>query len=77
MISGQAARMIGIGMAIGITGSVMLNRWTTGMLFGVSPISLPVYLAVCTLLAIVAVVAVAIPSRRATRVDPLTALRDG
>ena len=57
-------------------GSLVLMRWIANMLFGVSPISLPIYAAVCLLLATVAAVAIAVPSKRATRVDPLVALRD-
>jgi hypothetical protein len=45
------------------------------MLFGVSPPSVPIYLAVCLLLALVAAIAIAVPSKRATRVDPLAARR--
>jgi ABC-type lipoprotein release transport system permease subunit len=45
------------------------------MLFGVSRTSLPIYLGVSFLLALVALIAVTVPSWRATKIDPLTALR--
>ena len=76
MIFGQAGTMMVIGLALGVSGSLLLTRWISGMLFGVSRTSVPIYAAVCLLLVVVAVIAIAVPSKRAMRVDPLAALRD-
>ena len=63
------------GSAIGVAGALVLARSMTTMLFRVSAANPLVYLSMSLLLAAVALVAVAVPSSRATRVDPLAALR--
>jgi ABC-type antimicrobial peptide transport system permease subunit len=52
-----------------------LTRLLAGLLFGVTPLDPPTFVAVPFLLASVAVLAVWIPARKATRIDPLAALR--
>jgi putative ABC transport system permease protein len=75
MILGQGLRTIFIGVAIGITGSLALTRTVESMLFGVSATD-PLTLGSVTLLLIgVALLACYIPARRATKVDPMVALR--
>jgi putative ABC transport system permease protein len=71
----QAGTMALAGLVLGVVAALGLTRWLTTMLFGVQPNDPAVYLAVSALLAAVAFLAVAIPSSRATRVDPLKALR--
>jgi len=64
-----------IGAAIGLAGALALTRWMSSMLFGIST-SDPITYAVVLLLALgAALLACSIPARRATRVDPLVALR--
>ncbi|HET8887402.1 MAG TPA: ABC transporter permease [Candidatus Angelobacter sp.] len=75
LILGQGARLIGIGVAIGIVGGVWAARALTSLLFGVKSTDLPTFIAVSLLLASLALVACAVPALRATRVDPLVALR--
>jgi putative ABC transport system permease protein len=71
----QGATLAGIGLVIGLVGAVVLSRLLTGLLYGVSA-SDPVTLAgVALLLGSVALAASYFPARRATRVDPLEALR--
>jgi putative ABC transport system permease protein len=71
----QAGVMAAAGIAIGLVGALALTRFLATLLFGVSTTDPIVYASVAVLLGIVALLAVAIPSARATRVDPLTALR--
>ncbi len=64
------------GLAIGLLLSMLTSRAISGLLFGVQPLDLPTYLTIAGLLLAVAVLASYGPARRATRVDPLLALRD-
>ena len=66
----------GIGIVLGLAGSWGLSRLMQTMLFGVSSHDASVYAAVSALLLIVAITACYIPARRATRVDPIVALRE-
>jgi putative ABC transport system permease protein len=63
------------GIAFGLVGGWMLSRWLSGLLFGVSAGDAVTYLVAPTALALSAVLACLLPARRATRVDPLVALR--
>jgi putative ABC transport system permease protein len=63
------------GVAIGLIGSVGLTRLLAGLLFGVSVTDPAIFVFVPVLLMIIALLAVVLPARRATRVDPLVALR--
>jgi predicted permease len=63
------------GAAAGIGAALLLGHVVSGLLFGISPNDPPTYAAVAVLLTLVALVACYIPARRATRVDPLKALR--
>jgi len=74
-VLGQALGMVGIGVALGIAASLGLTRLIASLLFGVSPIDLSTYLGMSLLLVLAALVASYFPARRATRVDPLVALR--
>ena len=65
-----------VGIAVGVGGALLLTRTMTSMLFGVSAANPLIYVSMSLLLASVSLLAIAIPSSRATRVDPLSALRD-
>ena len=71
----QAGAMTLAGIVLGLTGALGLARSLTTLLFGVSAADPAVYVAVSAILAGVAFLAVTVPSLRATRVDPLNALR--
>jgi predicted permease len=75
MILSQGARLAGLGIAIGLVLAFGVARLMSSFLFGVQPADPLTFAAVCALLLAVAFLACYIPARRATRVDPLTALR--
>jgi ABC-type antimicrobial peptide transport system permease subunit len=64
-----------IGIALGLLGALGITRVMQALLFGVSATDWVTFTAVATLLAFVGIIAAAIPARRATKVDPLVALR--
>src|SRR6266550_1760301 len=63
------------GLLVGIVGALLLTRFLTTLLFDVRPTDPSTYIAASTLLLAVAIAACLIPARRATKVDPLVALR--
>jgi putative ABC transport system permease protein len=76
MILGQGLRTIFIGVAIGMAGALALTRTVASLLFGVTATD-PLTLGIVTLLLVgAALLACYIPARRATKVDPMVALRD-
>ncbi|HEU5453971.1 MAG TPA: ABC transporter permease [Terriglobales bacterium] len=75
MIVREAFVLLALGMAIGIAAALALSRVLRGMLVGVSVTDPLTYVAVGLVLAAVALLACVIPARRATRVDPMIALR--
>jgi predicted permease len=75
MVLTQGAKMALVGVAIGIGAALGLTRLMTSLLFGVTPHDPLTFAAVAGLLIFVALLACYIPARRATRVDPMVALR--
>ena len=71
----QGLRLAAIGLAAGCAGAAATARLLRGMLFEVQPGDPAIYLAAASLLALAAAAACYLPARRATRVDPLAALR--
>jgi ABC-type antimicrobial peptide transport system permease subunit len=64
-----------IGIAIGAAGALAVTRLMTGLLFEVKPADPATFAVVSLVLAVVAAAASYLPGRRATRVDPVVALR--
>lgn len=71
----SAVRHIGLGVAIGLPAAWYTSRGFASMLFHVTPTDVSIYLGVAALLTVVALLAAAIPARRAARVDPIESLR--
>jgi predicted permease len=76
LVLGQGLRMTLIGLGAGIAGAVALTRTLQSLLFGVAATDPATFTAVTLLLVAVAALACYVPARRATRVDPMVALRD-
>ena len=66
---------VALGMAVGLGGAFVSARFLSGQLFAVSPLDPLVYLSVALVLVLAALIASYLPARRATRVDPMEALR--
>jgi putative ABC transport system permease protein len=75
MVLGQGMRVAAIGIVIGLGAAFGLTRLLSSLLFEVSPTDLRTFAVVAALLGAVALLACYIPARRATKVDPMVALR--
>ncbi|MFY2561940.1 ABC transporter permease [Corallococcus terminator] len=76
LVLGQGARLAGMGIALGLLGSLALTRLLTSQLHGITTTDPLTFGAVATLFAVISLLACWLPARRATRVDPLVAMRD-
>ena len=75
MILATGMRLAIAGIVIGLVGAGLLCRALYGFLVGVTPIDPATYIAVSTILLVVALFSAWAPGRRAARVDPMVALR--
>jgi putative ABC transport system permease protein len=75
LVIGRGMFLAGCGAAVGVIASLLLTRFMASLLFGVSPQDWVTMTSVPVLLGIVTFVACSVPARRASRVDPVVALR--
>ena len=75
LVVGQGGRLAFAGIVVGLGASAAVTRILRGMLFGIGPSDPVVFVGAAILLGSVALAASLIPAWRASRVDPLTALR--
>ncbi len=77
LVIGQAFRLVGAGLVIGVTAAYGLTRLLASLLFEVSPTDVSTFVIVSIAMIVVALVACYVPARRALRLDPASALREG
>lgn len=75
VVVGQAMAVTALGLAIGLVAAFLAGRWLASLLYHVSPTDPLVFVAATSAVAVVAYLGAYRPARRASRVDPLTALR--
>ena len=75
LVLGRSLLLIGAGIACGLLAAVALTRLISDLLYDITPLDVTTFAAVTLLLFAVAFVASYLPARRATRIDPVTALR--
>jgi putative ABC transport system permease protein len=75
LVVGHGMKLTFAGIALGVIASLALTRVMSNLLFGITATDLPTFLSVSAMLTFVALLANYIPARRATRVNPVVALR--
>lgn len=72
---GQGLRQLALGIALGLGVGMLLGRGLQLVLFGVNPSDAVVYAGIVAVLGLTGIVACLVPARRATRIEPMIALR--
>jgi putative ABC transport system permease protein len=76
MVVRNSLLLIAIGGGIGLVAAVLLARSMSGILYGVGPFDIPAFTLAAAVLVVAGITASLLPARRATRIDPMIALRD-
>jgi ABC-type antimicrobial peptide transport system permease subunit len=74
LVLAESAKLALVGLAVGVPAALLCTHFLSTLLFGVSPADPLTYIGVALMLTLVAIAAGFIPARRATRVDPMSAL---
>ncbi len=77
LLLAEAGALVALGLAIGFAAAFAVTRAMSSLLFGVGPLDPATYAGGALLLAVAALLAAWLPGRRATRLDPMAALRTG
>ena len=72
---GEPARLVGIGLVLGLAITLVTGKLVRSLLYGMEPSDPVTLVSVAVVLLLVALIATVLPARRATRVDPMIALR--
>src|SRR4029450_12045212 len=75
LVLGQGVALVSLGIVLGLIGAFAASRALTSVLYGVGALDLPAFFLAIITLAFVALIACWLPARRATRVNPIEALR--
>jgi ABC-type antimicrobial peptide transport system permease subunit len=75
LVLGQAAKLVSIGICLGLVGATLIARSIASLLYGITPFDPATLVGVSLMLAAVALLASYIPAHRAASVDPMVALR--
>jgi putative ABC transport system permease protein len=75
LVVGSSLKVVLIGVALGLVGAYILTRVLSNLLYGISVTDPSTFVSMSLLLIIIALLASYIPARRATKVDPIIALR--
>jgi predicted permease len=75
LVLNRSGSLVSLGIVAGVIGSFVLSRWLGAFLYGVAPFDVPTLAVASALLAVVSLLATAIPARRAGRADPLSMLK--
>ena len=76
LVLGHSVTLTAVGIALGLAGAAAVTRALSALLFGLTPLDATTFTGVALLFAVVATLAALLPAHRATRVDPLVALRN-